>query len=117
MRLYKKYCCESQNYSDCVELVEACAHENGCDYLIECLSDVYIGYLLMQESNLAPAADVVEVRHGKWEKQQFIVRSGFFSVKDFTCSNCFENFSVEQGKGLMNYCPNCGAKMDGKDGE
>ncbi len=63
-----------------------------------------------------PAADVVEVRHGKWEKQQFIGRSGFFSVKDFTCSNCFENFAVEQGKGFMNYCPNCGAKMDGKDG-
>ena len=66
---------------------------------------------------ICPTADVVEVRHGKWEKQQFIGRSGFFSVKDFTCSNCFENFAVEQGKGLMNYCPNCGAKMDGKDGE
>lgn len=66
---------------------------------------------------ISPTADVVEVRHGKWEKQQFIGRSGFFSVKDFTCSNCFENFAVEQGKGLMNYCPNCGAKMDGKDGE
>lgn len=64
-----------------------------------------------------PSADVVEVKHGKWEKQQFIGRSGFFSVKDFTCSNCFESFAVEQGKGLMNYCPNCGARMERENNE
>ena len=69
----------------------------------------FLGLLYKQ-----PTADVVEVRHGEWRKQQFVGRSGFFSVKDFTCSNCFETFAVEQGKGLMNYCPNCGAKMGGK---
>ena len=66
---------------------------------------------IIHNKEQCPTADVVEVKHGKWEKQQFIGRSGFFSVKDFTCSNCFESFAVEQGKGLMNYCPNCGARM------
>lgn len=35
--------------------------------------------VLMAISKLkeAPTADVVEVRHGKWKKQQFIGRSGF----------------------------------------
>ena len=49
-----------------------------------------------------PAADVVEVRHGKW-----IDNYNGTSI----CSVC-------GGKSPnMNFCGRCGAKMDGNDGE
>lgn len=35
MRLYKKYCCKSKNYNECVKMTEVCASENNCNYLIE----------------------------------------------------------------------------------
>lgn len=63
--------------------------------------------VLMAISKLreAPTADVVGVRHGHWRK----IKSGYW------CSNCC---LVEKDlKQEYNYCPNCGAKMDGKDGE
>ena len=49
----------------------------------------------------APAADVVEVRHGRWlcvdtDIEQF-----------FLCNRCKKKEYWES-----NYCPNCGAKMD-----
>ena len=48
-----------------------------------------------------PAADVVEVRHGRWlcvdtDTEQF-----------FLCNRCKKKEYWES-----NYCPNCGAKMD-----
>ena len=52
-----------------------------------------------------PAADVVEVKHGHWEK----LKDGYW------CSNCC--ILEKDLKQEYNYCPNCGAKMDGKDGE
>lgn len=47
-----------------------------------------------------PAADVAPVRHGKW------IRHGDWSE----CSLCGES-----GTSHIKYCPNCGAKMDGKE--
>ena len=53
-----------------------------------------------------PAADVVEVRHARW----IGVRLG-----DMRCSLCGEVYGVCGGLlGDYNYCPNCGAKMDGR---
>ena len=60
-----------------------------------------------------PTADVVEVKHGVWYKSQFVQRSGFRTVKDFLCNRCEKEYSVQQPSNLMNYCPYCGAKMDG----
>lgn len=48
-----------------------------------------------------PAADVVEVRHGKWNKNG--------NGRD--CSIC--GFKYYANGGLFNFCPNCGARMDG----
>lgn len=55
------------------------------------------------------AADVAPVRHGRWENRQ----GGFWGVA--TCSVCGEKFPT--GEIGLNYCPNCGAKMDGEDGD
>ena len=44
----------------------------------------------------APTADVVEVEHGYWRLETVV------------CSVC-----NEKSNGTYNYCPHCGAKMDG----
>lgn len=49
-----------------------------------------------------PAADVVEVVHARWEKIHDDP-----SVNKYRCTNC------KAEKMRDNYCPNCGAKMDG----
>lgn len=52
-----------------------------------------------------PAADVEPVRYGHWEV-------GYFHDRVCSCclhpDNDFNEYSHD-------YCPNCGAKMDGKD--
>ena len=55
----------------------------------------------------APAADVVEVRHGRWEKQ-----SGLYSCSEcgMTCPYDVQADVIEYW--ACNYCPNCGAKID-----
>ena len=50
----------------------------------------------------APAADVVPVRHGRW----------IASHDEFCqCSLC--KYPVYAAWNTTNYCPNCGARMDG----
>lgn len=64
-----------------------------------------------------PAADVVEVIHGKWEAGHY--EGGIFDGTNFEkCSVCqFERiFEDIRFKTTFNYCPNCGAKMDLKEG-
>ena len=57
-----------------------------------------------------PAADVAEVVHGRW----------IDGAEDFTCGNhnaecsiCRRYVSWDGCDEDFNYCPNCGAKMDG----
>ena len=52
-----------------------------------------------------PAADVSELKHGKWKKTWHT----FFKAELPVCS-CCKRLSVSDG---YNYCPNCGAIMDG----
>ena len=59
----------------------------------------------------APSADVAPVVHGRLEKQ-----SGLYS-----CSECGMNCPYDVQADVIEYwtckyCPNCGAKMDGGDG-
>jgi hypothetical protein len=60
-----------------------------------------------------PAADVVEVKHGEW-----IGRCGTGQYDDYYCSLCgmYEE-GTRNRKFLGKYCPNCGAKMDVKEGK
>lgn len=64
-----------------------------------------------------PAADVAQVRRGKWEETDLVEPDwhGFGTVRipngGLRCSRCANVFS----KKLLwkeNYCPNCGAKME-----
>lgn len=58
---------------------------------------------VLREVSDAPAADVAPVVHGRW------VFGGDGCV---ICSECNEEESNDNHR---NYCPNCGAKMDGGD--
>ena len=55
----------------------------------------------------APAADVAPVRHGRWIYGEDV---------DIQCSICGHDAYTEGDYRQVktNYCPNCGAKMDGK---
>ena len=55
-----------------------------------------------------PAADVVEVRHGCWERVIPTKSAAKWSTK-VSCSQCHG-----QGYERYNYCPNCGAYMMGE---
>lgn len=67
----------------------------------------------------APTADVQEVKHGKWVLSAESL--GIQDVDCVKCSLCGELFIVDEDydfdyiKDFFIYCPNCGAKMDGKD--
>lgn len=52
------------------------------------------------------AADVVEVKHGRWIEKPFLLGTSNF------CSLCDSFYGMPHGK--FNYCPNCGARMDGE---
>ena len=56
-----------------------------------------------------PTVDAVEVVHGEW------YRPKEWSAKTYRrlCTNC-QDVSYFCGNGNYNYCPNCGAKMDGE---
>lgn len=58
---------------------------------------------------LLPSADVETVRHGRWQVNDL------FGYKDMTCTSC--GWLYEYYGGLeeeWNYCPHCGARMDGE---
>lgn len=62
-------------------------------------------------SNLSaiPAADVVEVRHEKWTPAYY----GHVNyVRCTGCGSYFED-SIFAHEDSVEYCPHCGAKMDG----
>ena len=68
-------------------------------HIEELLNDFY---LIPKDT---PAADVVPVRHGHWVKEKPDV------LIHWHCSVCENCYYLEEPN--ANYCPNCGAKMDG----
>ena len=65
----------------------------------------------------APEVDAVPVVHGRWIEQEDPMLDVYY-----TCSVCKEDFYIEttgyteKDMFVYTYCPNCGAKMDGGDG-
>ena len=66
-----------------------------------CFSDMISAYDVI----MLPTADVAPVRHGRWETNSDRPDSLICSV----CKCGFDMWKHDP----HNYCPNCGAKMDG----
>lgn len=77
-------------------LIASDADSCKADYLREIIESV-------------PIADVAPVRHGRWEQTE-----APFMNECEDCSVC--GYRTVWGH-RFNYCPNCGAKMDGDDPE
>lgn len=54
-----------------------------------------------------PSVDAAPVVHGKWIEKSYLLGTTRY------CSECGENYGMPHG--VFNYCPNCGAKMVGKE--
>ena len=53
-----------------------------------------------------PVADVAPVVHGRWERRRNV----------WYCTNCGKGYKITYGAvaaNMHNYCPHCGAVMDG----
>ena len=59
-----------------------------------------------------PTADVVEVKHGEWIEPTGKLKR--FEGRYVICSHCNVMLPIIIELGEYYYCPNCGAKMDGK---
>ena len=67
----------------------------------------------IEELDDIPAADVRPERHGEWNE---------LSLDDqdegmYICSKCKSIEFMPEECDIYAYCPNCGAKMDGEDGD
>ena len=67
-------------------------HDEHCNYAINIIED-------------APAADVAPVVHGRWIEYQI--------PHVICCSNC--DWATDAAEKNFQYCPMCGARMDGDD--
>ena len=63
-----------------------------------------------------PTVDAVEVVHGRWIKGDGLKNTKFIPCSGILyCSNCKNEayWDTDYGQQKFDYCPNCGAKMDG----
>lgn len=91
------------NYYDCVNLNTRKDNYNG-----ETLMNYEVADMIEDCIDNAPAADVQEVKHGKWVELVKIRKDGKARLVHWQCSLC----GCFLGTNTANYCPNCGAKMD-----
>ena len=71
-------------------------------------------YALIEEDfediiNDMPAADVAEVKHGEWHCSSVSMKT-----RNITCRHCRRTETISNGRENFDYCPNCGARMDGE---
>lgn len=91
-----------KKYIDAEGVMRACY-----DSFLKTGNKAYSDIIALAEA--VPAADVQEVRHGRW-KEEF---DGIDTI--YECSVCGEPFVTLDGTpadNLWNYCPNCGSRMD-----
>lgn len=81
---------------------DGCGYEEPCERLIA-------------EFVCAPAADVVEVRHGRWVGLEYDGFADGCPVYDlWECSECGKEVRGEDVPDTHPWCHGCGARMDGE---
>ena len=94
---------------ECDEIDELLEEMTGENTKTELGAHIYFaknGNVYKDKIAVAPAADVVEVVHGEWNK---INRETTGLPWEWRCNQCGCPQDYNH-----NYCPNCGAKMDGE---
>ena len=93
-----------------------CIHDGVCGLQERCF-DIELQLKEFGCDDFKPAADVIEVRRGKWLPS----RNGINPIRCDKCNMPALYVQEQDGFGGFgfyrcpsNYCPNCGAKMDGK---
>ena len=96
------------------ERCKNCYLLSSCDAWVRNATTLYDDYIYSVENcpYYISTADVVEVEHGEW-KDDLFVKNKYPSVK---CSECNIRFCdiISNHSCMWNFCPNCGAKMDGE---
>ena len=77
-----------------------------CEALTEACFDSRTEDVFLDLIDAQPTVDVEPVRHGMWKPLGQICRD--YLVNNYRCSECDQRVHFR-----TNYCPNCGAKMDG----
>ena len=88
-------------------IIEKLEYQNSNKRLSAAGNEV-LKYYMPKIIDDTPLADVQEVMHGRWECNYD--RGVFYIV--YVCSNCGRESLVKE-----KFCPDCGARMEGKDGE
>ena len=65
-----------------------------------------------------PTVEAVPVVHGRWQECDWVEYDGHgecirYPKMGLVCTNCRNAFKKEFITARVNYCPNCGSKMDG----
>lgn len=100
---------ELVEHLDKYERCKNCYHLSSCDVWVRHGTTLYDDYDYSVENcpYYIPTADVVEVRHGEW-----VEHGNWFGHIEYKCTSCNDTtFDASE----MDYCPWCGAKMDGKE--
>lgn len=73
--------------------------------------------VLNKDIDNAPTIEAEPVTHGRWNKTKIISASYYGLLNGWECSSCKYSFEdrnkLQKYPKFMNYCPHCGAKMDG----
>ena len=69
-------------------------------------NDPLLKHIVLNLLEQLPKVDAVEVVHGRWKLERHKI---FGRTYDYVCSICGCDYALAE----YNYCPNCGAKMDG----
>ena len=85
-------------------------------YLAEKIECPGVPLVYWEDIEAAPIVDAVEVVHGRWLHTEEPL--GWKDVDCMECSACHDSWIIEEDycfddMPLWNYCPSCGAKMDG----
>ena len=97
-----------------------CIHNEVC-YRREVCNDIEEHIRKLGCMDVIARTDVQEIKHGKWIETQEPL--GWCDADCAECSVCHESWiidedsSIDDYKCLWHYCPDCGAKMDGKEVE
>lgn len=75
-------------------------------------SEYYHTSYIVGELNCVPAVDAVSVVHARWLEREDGWGDCHYQCSECGCEWCLNDGTPEENG--MNYCPTCGAKMDGE---